>query len=80
MNPGTDRITVPTNGQRPHPAPEPVAPAPAVSERPVPPTVPTFTPTQLVVGFGILAAVVALIAGSLRRRGRARRSGPFGRR
>ena len=83
MSPDTDRIAVPTNGKRPHPAPRPAAPAPA-SATPAPPppvgaTAP-FTPTQLAVGFGILAAVLALLAGSLRRRSRAGRPGPFGRR
>lgn len=85
MSPDADRIAVPTNGKRPHPAPEPVA-APAAApgaatERPsTPAAMAPFTPTQLAVGFGILAAVIALLAGSLRRRSRAGGRGRFGRR
>lgn len=77
MSPETDRIAVPTNGR--HPLPQPVA-APAVPDAPIPPATAPFTPTQLAVGFGILAAVVALVAGRLLRRGRTGRRGPFGRR
>jgi hypothetical protein len=81
VSPETDRIAVPTNGKHPHPLPQPAQPvSPASAARPtLPPTAP-FTPTQLAVGFGILAALVALIAGSLRRRGRSGRRRPFGRR
>jgi hypothetical protein len=79
MSPDADRIAVPTNGKRPHPVPEPSAPAPAAPEPPTAPAVAPFTPTQLAVGFGILAAGVALLVGALRRRG-GRRRGPFGRR
>jgi len=78
MSPETDRIAVPTNGKHPHPLPE--AGPPGASERPMPPVTAPFTPTQLAVGFGILAAFVALVAGTLRRRGRSGRRGPFGRR
>ena len=80
MSHDTDRITVPTNGTRPHPVPAPVAAPPPV-DAPLPPAVAVtpFTPTQLAVGFGILAAVLALVVGALRRRGRAGRRGPFGR-
>ena len=80
MSPDTDRILVPTNGKRPHPSPEPEAPVPIVEKRSTLPAVAPFTPTQLAVGFGILAAIVALVAGGLRRRSRAGRRGPFGRR
>ncbi|MGZ8514183.1 MAG: hypothetical protein ACXW4H_03675 [Candidatus Limnocylindrales bacterium] len=80
MSPDTDRILVPTNGKRPHPSPEPAAPAPVVDVHSMPPAMAAFTPTQLAVGFGILAAIVALVARSLRRRSRAGRHGPFGRR
>jgi hypothetical protein len=75
MSHETDRIAVPTNGKRPHPVPA----APPLTPEP-PPSQPmaAFTPTQLAVGFGIVAAIVALVAGSLRRRGRGRRRGPFG--
>jgi hypothetical protein len=84
MSPDADRIAVPTNGKRPHRLPEAVSPAPAPEPQPAQdpapaPAVAPFTPTQLAVGFGILAAAVALLVGTLRRRG-ARRRGPFGRR
>jgi hypothetical protein len=80
MSPDTDRISVPTNGKHPHPVPEPAAPAPATDSPTTSPAAVPFSPTQLAVGFGILAAVVALLAGTLRRRSRARRRGPFDRR
>ena len=80
MSPNTDRITVPTNGKHPHPVPAPSAPVPAGDERPPSPVVVPFTPTQLAVGFGIVAAVIALAARGLRRRSRSGRRGPFGRR
>lgn len=81
MSPDADRIAVPTNGKHPHPSPPSPAPSQRAPDVPplAPPTAP-FSPTQLAVGFGILAAVVALLAGSLRRRTRAGRRGPFGRR
>jgi hypothetical protein len=79
-----DRIAVPTNGKGPHPGrdPEPgaeseVAGGPASSDAPA--STPPFTPTQLAVGFGILASIVVIVAGRLRQRGRASRRGPFGR-
>jgi hypothetical protein len=81
MSPDADRIAVPTNGKRPHPVPEPVVPPPPTIDKPsTSPAVVAFTPTQLAVGFGIVAAAIALLAGSLRRRSRARRRGPFDRR
>ncbi len=80
MSPETDRIAVPTNGQRPHPPLAPTTAAPTAQEPPSSVAITPFTPTQLAVGFGILAAVVALVAGRLRRRSRAGRHGPFGRR
>ena len=81
MSPETDRITVPTNGKRPHPKPQPDDLTSVADERPAGPvaTAP-FTPTQLSVGFAILAALIALAVGGLRRRSRAGRHGPFGRR
>jgi len=77
MSPETDRIAVPTNGKGPHPV-EP-APAPVEPDEPVPPTA-TFTPTQLAVGFGILASLVLLVVRQARQRGRSDARGPFGRR
>jgi hypothetical protein len=80
VSPDKDRIAVPTNGKHPAP-PQPAEPALAdATERPAPPATTPFSPTQLAVGFGILAAVIAVVAGSLRRRGRSGRRGPFGRR
>jgi hypothetical protein len=77
MSQAPDRIPVPTNGKGPHPtAPEPAAP----DVEPTPPPTVAFTPTQLAVGFGILASLVVLVAGRLRRRQRSRSGGPFGRR
>jgi hypothetical protein len=78
MSPETDRITVPTNGK--HPASRSEVPPARRPDPPVPLAIAPFTATQLAVGFGIVAAVIALIAGSLRRRGRSRRRGPFARR
>ena len=78
MSPDTDRIVAPTNGKHPAPRPEP-KPAPPAGPPAQPATAP-FTPTQLAVGFGILAALIALIVGSLRRRSHPGRRGPFGRR
>jgi hypothetical protein len=74
------QIPVPTNGKGPHDGLRAAA-APsdqAGSNGPDQLTV-GFTPTQLAVGFGILAALVALVVGRARRRGRAGRGG-FGRR
>lgn len=68
----SDRIRVPTNGQRP--ALEPVA----TDERPEPPPSPDLriavTPGQLAAGFAVLAGLVVLLAG--RRRARRDPSGP----
>ena len=77
MSPETDRVAVPTNGKRPHPIP--AADPPDEPIDPTPTTV-TFTPTQLAVGFGIIASLVLLVARQARRRGRATGRGPFGRR
>ena len=75
MSPDTDRIPVPTNGKGPHPlhGPPPDIPAPEA-------TTVVFTPTQLAVGFGILASLVLLLVGRMRRRGRPGPRGRFGRR
>ena len=75
MSPDTDRIAIPTNGRKPHPAAAPLEPL-----RGEPPTaegVPgtsdeelsvAFSPKQLAIGFGILASLVLLVAGAARRR------------
>jgi hypothetical protein len=71
----TDRVAVPTNGKGPHP----IEPAEPDFEE-VDPTTVVFTPTQLAVGFGILASLVVLLVREMRRRGRTGGRGPFGRR
>ncbi len=76
MSQAPDRIPVATNGKGPHPA-EP-APQDDAAETPTPSTV-AFTPTQLAVGFGIIASLVLLVAGRMRRN-RSRAGGLFGRR
>jgi hypothetical protein len=69
MSQQTDRIFVPTNGKGPHaveePGAEPGTPVPAPDE-----STAAFTPTQLAVGFGILASLIVLAVRQLRRRGR----------
>ena len=77
MSQEIERIAVPTNGKRPHPV-EPPPPEEEPSE-PAPSTV-AFTPTQLAVGFGILASLVLLVVRQARRHGRSDGRGPFGRR
>lgn len=75
MSPETDRIPVPTNGLRRNPvADEPVPDPPAADQATV-----VFTPTQMAVGFGILASLVLLVVGRMRRRGRSGRGGFGGR-
>lgn len=76
MNPDPNRIPVPVNGKGQHELDAPGDPleAPGPDQLTV-----GFTPTQLAVGFGILAALVALVVGRVRRRGRPGRGG-FGRR
>jgi hypothetical protein len=65
MSPESDRVAVPTNGHRPHPVAEtvPGAKAPTDEEMSV-----AFTPKQLAVGFGIIASLVLLVVGLVRRR------------
>jgi len=66
------RIAVPTNGRRPHAA---VPPAGAEAEAPPPVGVPSdaelaaaLSPRQLAIGFGIVASLVLLVLGRVRRR------------
>lgn len=66
---GPDRIPVPTNGKGPRHVDEPAPPAPSAPSSPDEVTV-NFTPTQIAVGFGIVASLVLLAARQLRRRGR----------
>ena len=80
MSEGQGRIPVATNGHRhplageaPERAPEP-EPEPA-HERGRTPQVnpvmgpPAFTPTQIAVGFGLVASLIVLLLGRRRRRG-----------
>jgi hypothetical protein len=66
-----ERIKVPTNGKGPHRVDEPPRPDSSPSD-PSPGDALTvaFTPTQIAVGFGIVASLVLLLARQLRRRGR----------
>jgi len=77
MSQETDRIPVPTNGKGPHPVETPLAPA---DDEVPPPASVVFTPTQLAVGFGIIASLVLLAVGRMRRRNPSRSGGFFGRR
>ena len=70
MSPETERIQVPTNGKKPHPVP--VADSPADPQLVDDSQAISFTPTQLAVGFGIVASLILLVASRLRR-GRGRR-------
>jgi hypothetical protein len=72
MSQETDRIAVPTNGRRPKAVPTaddpptpPEPPAPGTSDEELSVA---FTPKQLAIGFGILASLVLIVAGRMRRR------------
>ena len=76
MSPETEKVPVPTNGKGPHALAGPVTEA----EPPAPEQLTVaFTPTQLAVGFGIVASLILLAARRMRRRGSSGR-GLFGRR
>ena len=74
MSRAEDRIRVPSNGHRPPLAPEPEAPTTSTDE-----ALPPFaqrrgvaidaTPTQLAVGFGVIASLILLVLRARRRRG-----------
>jgi hypothetical protein len=66
MTSDLDRVPVPTNGKGPRHADEPTPPAPLPSDE----LSVSFTPTQIAVGFGIVASLLLLAARQLRRRGR----------
>jgi len=71
MSEETDRIAVPTNGKGPKAVP--ATGGSAATPEPVPGTSDgetsvAFTPTQLAIGFGILASLVLIVAGRMRRR------------
>jgi hypothetical protein len=70
----TERIPVPTNGKGPHPIDE-ALPVPEPADDML--QTATFTPTQLAVGFGIIASLILLVVGRMRRNRRGKR-GPFG--
>ena len=63
-----ERVPVPTNGKGPHPVTDP-EPPPAADEPSGELNV-GFTPTQIAIGFGIVASLVLLAARQFRRRGR----------
>jgi hypothetical protein len=68
MSSDLERIPVPTNGKGPHPVEAPVV----LDAEPAPQAVPSVSPAQLAVGFGIVASLILLLVGWLRR-GRSRR-------
>jgi hypothetical protein len=71
MSEETDRIAVPTNGKGPKavPAAEGSAATPETALKTSDgETSVAFTPTQLAIGFGILASLVLIVAGRMRRR------------
>jgi hypothetical protein len=63
-----ERVPVPTNGKGPHPAAKPEPPP--IADEPLGELNVNFTPTQIAVGFGIVASLVLLAARQFRRRGR----------
>ena len=65
MSQETERIPVPTNGKGPHPI-EDAQHVPDPADVDVPSTA-TFTPAQLAIGFGIIASLILLVVGRLRR-------------
>ena len=70
MSPESERIQVPTNGHGPRAIDEP-ADADDGSGRDD--STLAFTPAQLAIGFGIIASLLVLLVGRLRRRGDSRR-------
>ena len=71
MSEETDRIAVPTNGKGPKAVP--AAEGSATARDPAPGTsdeegLVAFTPAQFAIGFGILASLILIVAGRLRRR------------
>ena len=69
MSPDSDRIAVPTNGHRRQPVSDTV---PATADDPGAPSDEemsvAFTPKQLAIGFGVIASLVLLVVGLVRRR------------
>jgi hypothetical protein len=71
MSSDPDRIAVPTNGRRPHPVTTAPPTEPSAEGDPVAPpgALPGgISPQQLMLGFGIVASLVAIAAGVARRR------------
>jgi hypothetical protein len=72
VSPSADRVAVPTNGHRPALTDDaldaPVADAAAEPATPRGAATSTVTPGQLIAGFGILAALLVLLAGRRRTR------------
>ena len=72
MSSDPDRIAVPTNGRRPHPMPAAAATAAPDADDPSAPTAPALpagpSAQQIMVGFGIVASLIAVAAGVARRR------------
>jgi hypothetical protein len=72
MSSDQDRIAVPTNGRRPHPVTTASDTAAPATDDPTAPTAPDLpgglSAQQLMVGFGIVASLVAIAAGMARRR------------
>jgi hypothetical protein len=72
MSSDPDRIAVPTNGRRPHPVtatPPTEPPAKGAVPAATTPALPRgVSPQQLMLGFGIIASLVAIAAGLARRR------------
>lgn len=67
MSQETRRVRVPTNGHGPHTVGDPEEPGPPPAW-PGSSATPPFSPTQLAVGFGIIASLVVLILGRRRNR------------
>jgi hypothetical protein len=65
MTSDLDRVPVPTNGKGPRHVDE----APPSASSPADEVAVTFTPTQIAIGFGIVASLVLLAVRQLRRRG-----------
>ncbi|HEV8402183.1 MAG TPA: hypothetical protein VGQ31_04040 [Candidatus Limnocylindrales bacterium] len=72
MSSDPDRVAVPTNGRRPHPVPASDATAATAADDRTAAASPALpgglSAQQLMVGFGIVASLVAIAAGLARRR------------
>ena len=72
MSSDPDRIAVPTSGRRPHPVPPSSATGAPAADDPAAPMAPALpaglSAQQIMVGFGIVASLIAIAAGVARRR------------